>query len=694
MRVATDVGGTFTDLVCYERLADGSHRVRAVKTDTVYPAFEQGVLNAIDRSGIAASEIEFFAHGSTIVINSLLARRGVPTGLITTRGFRDVLEIARGNRPDLFNFLFKKPPPFVPRHLRLEVTERLDNHGQVVAPLQLADVAAALEIFRREGVQAIAVCFLHAYANPAHERAVVEEIKRLWPEVAVVASHEISREWREYERTSTTVLTAYILPVAARYLDRLDARLREAGLRVPPYMMQSNGGIATVESAKRNPISLVESGPASGMLGAVALGHAIGDLNLLALDIGGTTAKCALIDAGTVKITTEYRIEYSRKHPGYPIKTPVIDLVEIGNGGGSIAWVDEGGKLHVGPQSAGSTPGPAAYGRGGTEPTTTDANLMTGRINPALFAGGDIRPDMAAVEQALSKVARQLRTDVPSVARGILRIANDNMTNALKLVSVNRGYDPRDFALVAFGGGGAMHGATLAQELGVRKLIIPVNGAVFSAWGMLVTDLRRDHLRTQLLPLADSNLPALQDLFAELQAEALAEYARDQVASDRVVCEQQAEVRYKGQEHTVSIGWPDAELTVSEIARRFANAHQKAYGFALDSPIEVVTLHVVAWGRIDKPLLPALAVTGRTLDAARKGTRRVDFDAQGVHEAAIFDRDLLEPGMEFAGPAIVEEPSTVTVILPGQQAQVDPFGNLHIALHQPAASAPSQQTLK
>ncbi len=689
MRVATDVGGTFTDLVCYERLADGSGRVHTVKTDTVDPDFEQGVLNAMERSKIAATDIEFFAHGSTIVINSLLSRRGVPTGLITTRGFRDVLEIARGNRPDLFNFLFKKPAPFVPRHLRLEVSERLDHHGRVITPVALADVASALAVFRPEGVQAIAVCFLHAYANPAHERTVVAEIKRLWPEVAVVASHEISREWREYERTSTTVLTAYVLPVAARYLDQLDARLRGAGLRVQPYMMQSNGGIATVQSARRNPISLVESGPASGMLGAVALGHAIGDLNLLALDIGGTTAKCALIDDGAVKITTEYRIEYSRKQPGYPIKTPVIDLVEIGNGGGSIAWVDAGGKLHVGPQSAGSTPGPAAYGRGGTEPTTTDANLATGRINPELFAGGDITPDMAAVQRALSKVALQLGTDIAGVARGILRIANDNMTNALKLVSVNRGYDPRDFALVAFGGGGAMHGAALAQELGVRKLIVPVNGAVFSAWGMLVTDLRRDHLRTQLLPLVDTSLPALRGLFAELRAEALAEYARDGVASERVACEQQAEVRYKGQEHTVSVGLPDAELTVEEIARRFTAAHQKAYGFTLDSQIEVVTVHLVAWGRIDKPLLPALAVTGRSLDAARKGTRRVDFDAQGEFEAAIFDRALLEPGMEFAGPAVVEEPATVTLVLPRQQVRVDKFGNLHIALAKPAATATS-----
>ena len=291
--------------------------------------------------------------------------------------------------------------------------------------------------------------------------------------------------------------------------------------------------------------------------------------------------------------------------------------------------------------------------------------------------------------RALSRVARQLGTDVPSVARGILRIANDNMTNALKLVSVNRGYDPRDFALVAFGGGGAMHGAALAQELGARKLIIPVNGAVFSAWGMLVTDLRRDHLRTQLLPLVDTSLPALRGLFAELRTEALAEYARDGVASERVACEQQAEVRYKGQEHTVSVGLPDAQLTVEEIARRFATAHQKAYGFTLDSQIEVVTLHLVAWGRIDKPLLPALAVTGRGLEAALKGMRRVDFDAQGLHETTIYDREMLEPGMEFAGPAIVEEPATVTVVLPGQYVQVDKFGNLHIALAKPAADATS-----
>jgi N-methylhydantoinase A len=456
-------------------------------------------------------------------------------------------------------------------------------------------------------------------------------------------------------------------------------------LTVPLHIMQSNGGISTVASARRNPIALVESGPASGMLGAAALGAAIGDLNLLALDIGGTTAKCALIDNGAVRITTEYRIESSRRNPGYPIRTPVLDLVEIGNGGGSIAWVDAGGKLHVGPHSAGSTPGPAAYGRGGTEPTTTDANLATGRINPELFAGGDIQPDMAAVQTALGRVALQLGIDVPSVARGILRIANDNMTNALKLVSVNRGYDPRDFALVAFGGGGAMHGAALAQELGVRKLIIPVNAAVFSAWGMLVTDLRRDHLRTRLLPLTATCLPELLALFDELRTEALAAYAGDNIPAERVRCELRAEVRYKGQEHTVSVALPGGQVRIDDVAARFAAAHQKAYGFSVTNPMEVVTLHVVAWGSIDKPALPVLPVTGRKLAAARKGTRQVDFDTHGQHATAIFDRGLLEPGMAFDGPAIVEEPTTVTVVLPGQHVSVDTFGNLHIALAPSAA---------
>ena len=474
VRVATDVGGTFTDIVYFETDSEtGAQSIRTAKVDTTPPDFETGVLNVLAKCGVDIAEVAFSAHGTTVVINALTERKGVRTALVTTEGFRDVLEIARGNRPDFFNLMYEKPKPFVARHLRREVPGRIDYRGEETAPLDLSGLPAILADFRAQGVEAIAVCLLHAYANPAHEQALAAELRRLWPEIAVVASHQITREWREYERSNTTVLSAYVQPIAESYLERLERGLAAKGDRGQLYIMQSNCGVDSLASTKKIPITMIESGPASGFWGAAELGRILGEPNVLALDIGGTTAKCSLIENGQVKIVTDYWIERSRRSSGYPVMVPVVDLVEIGNGGGSIAWVDDFGKLHVGPQSAGALPGPAAYGRGGTEATTTDANIALGRINKDYFFGGEIEADMAAVDGALARVADKLGVSPIEAARGIVRIANNNMINALKLVSLNRGFDPRDFTLVAFGGGGAMHAAALGTELGVKKVVIP-----------------------------------------------------------------------------------------------------------------------------------------------------------------------------------------------------------------------------
>ena len=401
-RVATDVGGTFTDLVAFETRADGTMEIVTAKSDTTPPDFETGVLNVLAKGGVAPETIDFLAHGTTVVINALTERKGVKVGLITTEGFRDTLEIARGNRPDFFNLHYIKPAPFVPRHLRAEVPGRMTYRGEERAPLDLAGLPAILDGFRAEGVAAVAISLLHSYANTAHEEALLAEVARLWPEVSVVASHQITREWREYERTNTAVLSAYVQPVAARYLGKLDEGLKGQGLRVSPYIMQSNCGVDSLKATSKVPITMVESGPASGFWGAAELGKLIGEPNLLALDIGGTTAKCSLIEGGEVRIMTDYWIERSRKSAGYPIMVPVVDLVEIGNGGGSIAWVDDFGKLHVGPQSAGALPGPAAYGKGGTEPTVTDANVVLGRIDPESPIGGKLERLGSREEVALS----------------------------------------------------------------------------------------------------------------------------------------------------------------------------------------------------------------------------------------------------------------------------------------------------
>lgn len=675
IRVATDIGGTFTDLVYLD-----NGQVHAVKVDTTPPHFEQGLLNAVAKSGVAYADISFFAHGSTVVINTLTERKGVKTALLTTRGFRDVLEIARGNTPDIFNAYYRKPPPFVPRHLRLEVDERLDYRGEVVTALDLQPLPALLDSLRQEGVEAIAICLLHAYCNPDHEQRLMAEVQRLWPQVAVIASHQVSRALREYERTNTTVLSAYVMPPTRDYLDNLSRHLAQKGLRHAPFIMTSNGGIAPVKAAKQNPISLVESGPVGGILGAQAYGQLIGESQLLALDIGGTTAKCSLINRGQVEISNDYVIEKTAISAGYPIMTPVVDIVEIGNGGGSLAWIDAAGSLRVGPQSAGSTPGPVAYGRGGTAPTTTDANLYTGRINPDDFAGGQITPDLQAVEQAFATLGDRLGVSAKLLAHGVLQIANANMVNALKLISVNRGYDPRDFALMAFGGGGALHACALAAELGIPKVIIPPFAGVFSAWGMLMLDSRRDYIQTHLQRLDDDGLGQLTQAFEALQHSAVAEFAGDGMPPEALRFEWHIDARYIGQEHTVKVLLEETRL--APMIERFHARHEHAYTFRLDLPVEVVNLHLVAFGAVEKsPMVPIDVAVTADAEAARCGYRQVEFDPEQPQRTPLYQRSALLSGMRIEGPAIIEEATTTTVVQPGDRLEVDVYGGLHIHIN-------------
>jgi len=684
IRAATDVGGTFTDLVYFFTDADtGAQEIVTAKADTTPPDFDRGVLDVVAKSGASLADIAHLAHGTTLVINAVTERKGVVTGLITSAGFRDVLEIARGNRPDFFNLHYVKPPPFVPRRLRREVPGRLAQDGSERTPLDLSGLPAILEGFRAEGVEALAICLLHSYADPRHEQAVLDRVRELWPEVSVVASHQITREWREYERTSTAVLSAYVQPVAERYLTRLADGVRGRGFGGQLYIMQSNCGVDSVDRTKEIPITMVESGPASGFWGAAELGRLIGEPNVLALDIGGTTAKCSLIEGGHVKIISDYWIERTRLSAGYPVLVPVVDLVEIGNGGGSIAWVDDFGKLHVGPRSAGAVPGPAAYGRGGAEPTTTDANLALGRINPEYFCGGEIEADMEAVERALGKLAVQLGVDVAEAARGVVRIANNNMVNALKLVSLNRGYDPRDFALVAFGGGGGMHAVALAVELGIGKVVVPRAADVFSAWGMLMSDLRRDYFVTRLLSLDEANAEALDGLLENLAAAAFDQFAREGISADRVGFLRYGTLRYENQEHGVEVLLPEGAIdaaAIDAIADAFHTSYEREYTYRLQAPVEFVGAHVVAIAEVGKLTPAPLPITGRQLADARKGRRRVDYALEGAHEADVYVGELLEPGMSFDGPAIVETRGSTVVVHPGNELTVDEYGNLVISL--------------
>ncbi len=685
IRAATDVGGTFTDLVYFRTdPKTGRQEIVTAKSDTTPPDFERGVMNVIHKANLPMEEIAFLAHGTTVVINALTERKGVKTALITTSGFRDSIEIARGNRPDFFNLFYKKPVPFVPRYLRQEVPGRMSPQGEEREALDLSGLPAILKAFKKDGVQAVAICLLHSYANPAHEQAVLERVHELWADVAAVASHQITREWREYERTNTTVLSAYVQPIAERYLSRLQAGAEAEGFAGQMYIMQSNCGVDSLEHTREIPITMVESGPASGVWGAAELGRLLNEPNVLALDIGGTTAKCSLIENGRVRVQTDYWIERTHQSAGYPIQVPVLDIVEIGQGGGSIAWVDEFAKLHVGPKSAGAQPGPAAYGRGGTNATTTDANLALGRINQHYFCGGEIKADMKAVGSSLDAVAKQLKVSRLEAARGIVRLANHNMVNALKLVSVNRGHDPRDFTLVAFGGGGAMHAVALAQELGIKKVVIPRAADVFSAWGMMMSDLRRDFFITKLASLKAENAAALESLVRETSDNALAQFKLEGIKTSQVSFIRYAKLRYENQEHTVEIALPDAKIsakTIPAIIEDFHASYEREYTYRLNTNVEFVGLHLVASAEVGKLEPITLPRTKRKLEAARKGTRNVDYALEGVHSADIYDGDLLEPGMKFAGPAIIETSGTTMVIHPGNQVRMDDYGHVHITVN-------------
>ncbi|MFV0248958.1 MAG: hydantoinase/oxoprolinase family protein [Tenacibaculum sp.] len=683
MRVATDIGGTFTDLVSleYDKKKQKPLKITIAKSDTTPLNLEQGIINALESKCVKLEDIEYLAHGTTVVINALTERKGAKTCLITTKGFRDVLEIARSNRPDLFNFNFIKQAPFVPRHLRLEVKERMSYTGDVIHPLNLANIDHIVKTCKQEQVEAIAICLLHSYQNPEHEKATAEKIKELLPAIPVICSHTVNREWREYERTSSTVLSAYVCPITRRYLDSLNAKLKEKGLKTPPFIMQSNGGITTVDAVKQNPITIVESGPASGVIGGVSLGKTINKKNLLILDIGGTTAKCSLVENGEISITTNYKIEQSETNTGYPIQTPVIDIVEIGNGGGSIAWVDQGNKIHVGPQSAGALPGPASYGKGGKDVTTTDANLLCGRIHPDFFLGGKVKPDIQKMNEAFSRLSSKLGLTSLEVAKGVLSVANANMVNALKLISINKGYDPRDFSLMVTGGGGPMHAAFLVDELKIPEIIVPQNAGVFSAFGMLMSDLRKDYVRTYVKVVSVQNLKHFSAIYKQMENEAVQSYIKDGFKKEDIIFEYFADMRYCGQEHYVKVNIKSIPLNtfdLENIINKFHKTHHKKYTYKLNAQIEWVNFHIAAKVLVNKPNFPKLDNEYSNAALAAYAEQEVDFGQYGISKATIYKRELLGKGTVITKPAIIAELSTTTVLPPGFKLFVDNWGNLII----------------
>ena len=678
-RLAVDIGGTFTDLVAVHT---ATGQVLRAKADTTPGQLEQGALSALAQSGVPAREIATFVHGTTVVINTLTERRGVSTALVTTRGFRDVLEIGRANRPDLYNLAYRKPAPFVPRRLRFEVTERMSYRGAVVQPLAEAEVIELAGQLAREGVAAVAVCLLHSWVNPAHEQRVADLLAERLPDVAVVPSHQLSGQWREYERTSTAVLSAYVQPVVATYLGSLTRSLRSAGVRAPLFAMRSNGGVCSFEQAAQAPITLLESGPVAGVTAAAALGSRLGARHVLTLDIGGTTAKTAAIRDGQVRINAQHSLAATPAQAGYPVQVPTAEIVEIGAGGGSIVWADPAGGLHVGPQSAGPDPGPACYRRGGTEPTLTDANLVAGRLDPDYFLGGTMPLDARAAEKALAGLGASLGVDARQAARGVLRYAVAQLSHALRLVTLRRGHDPRDFAFIAYGGAGPLHATLLARELGIARTIIPPAPGHFSAFGMLSTELRADAVRTVVCPLAEADLAAL---CAPAEQAALSQLGP---RAGGAQVRRYAELRYHGQEHALEVPLADAAIGGpgrGELRAAFDRQSVEAYAFRLDAPLELVSLRVSATAPGQQALRWRAdgQHSGDGADDLRGPSvraRLVDLDPYGgVTRTRVVGRPELAREGRLRGPCVVEEPAATTLVLPGQTVCSDELGNLVIS---------------
>ncbi len=696
-RLGIDIGGTFTDGALVDERS-GALSIVKVLTTPANPAegFMEAVARAQAKAGVGPAALSMLVHATTIATNAIIEGHIARIGLLATEGFRDVLEIGYQIRPRLYDIFQAKPRSLVPRRWCHGVPERLDHEGRVLTPLDEAALRRSIAQLKAEGVEAVVVCFLHAYINPVHERRAAEILRAEWPEAFLSVSSEECPEFREFPRASTAAVNAAVMPVVSRYVDRIQSGLRERGIAAPFYVMQSNGGVMSGEAAKARPVYMVESGPAAGVIAAGALAQAMGYANVISFDMGGTTAKVGMVQDGQPKVSTEYEVGSQAHSPlgegkgsGYPVRTPVIDLVEVGAGGGSLAWIDAGGSLRVGPQSAGAAPGPVCYGRGGRHPALTDANLVLGRLNPDYFLGGALKLDAAAAHAALEReIAGPLGLEPLRAAEGIVEIANAGMIAAMRLVSVQRGYDPRDFVLVAFGGAGPLHANALAAELGMRTILIPPSPGVASAIGLLMTDIKHEFVATRRTLLSQTDPAELSALCADFEAQGQALLSGERERWETVSLVRTCDLRYKGQSHELRVVLPGGALGPAELARTqalFEEEHRRAYGYvAAEDPIELVNLRLTAMGRL--PALPRQRVARGSGDpaAARKGQRplwlRTAADAamgESV-QTPVYDRYRLRAGDVLPGPAVVEEMDSSTVVLPGYTARTDEFGNLLI----------------
>ncbi len=676
--VALDIGGTFTDFVAFN-LATGE--VIQAKDSTTPFDLSLGIRKTLGKTGLPISSFDNFVHGSTVAINTAIERTGAKTALIVTQGTRDVYQIGRGNRPESYNFLFKRPKPLVPRRRTYEIVERLNSEGEVIVVLDGDSLEAVVERLRADGAEATAVCLIHSWANPENEMRVGRVLQKAAPDLFHSLSNEILREYREYERTSTTVLNSYVGPRVSRYLQDFENLLAEGGFRGQFLIMQSNGGAMSPETAKRLPVATMESGPVGGIIAAAETGRDLGISNVIAFDMGGTTAKVSLLQENEPVIAQGYYV--GGEACGLPVMYPVIDIVEVGAGGGSIAWIDEVGGLKVGPRSAGGHPGPVCYGQGGKEPTVTDANLVLGRLGSDRFLGGEMQLDLAAARAAIeAKIARPLDVSVEAAALGIIKIAIAEMSLAVQSVSVGRGHDPRDFAMIAFGGAGPLHAAEIARELNIPRFVIPRVPGHFSALGMLLADLRHDFVRTYYKPLAECNFQALGAIFAEMEAEARDLLIREGTSHDRISMQLYLDMRYAGQEFPIQTPIDPQELArgnVQALRSAFDRVHDRRFGHKADNEeVEVVNCRLTGRGRRLRARFPAVPAVASS-SAGLLGERDVIFnDPLRPRKSPVYQRELLAAGQVVRGPAVVTEYASTTILFEDDVLKVAPTGELLI----------------
>ena len=686
LTVAVDIGGTFTDFLGYD---DATGRLLSAKSSSTPGDLARGILDCLEKIRLPASEIATFVHGSTVAINTVIERKGASTALVVTRGTRDVYKIGRGNRPEAYNIWFKRPEPLVPRHLTFEVDERMGPDGAVRVPF---DHEQALDVAKRvasaglvgAGVDAVAVCFLHSWSNPDHEKQMGQLLEQITPGAYITLSHEILREYGEYERMSTSVLNAYIGPTVRAYLDGLERMLGGHGFGGSLLIMQSNGGVMAPSTAKLLPVAMLESGPVGGFIAAARVACSLGYRSVIGFDMGGTTAKTNLIRDGEPTMSHGYHIGGYAE--GHPMMLPVVDAVEVGSGGGSIARVDEVGSLRVGPVSAAAEPGPACYGKGGTEPTVTDANLVLGRLDPRGFLGGEMLLDVDAAKTAIrTRIAEPLGLSEIEAALAIVKIAVLNMSLAVRQVSVERGYDPRDFAMVAFGGAGPLHAMEVARILHIPTVIVPTFPGQFSAAGMLMADLRHDYVRTYYRALDRADFDELRNIVRELESLADERLRGEQVDEARTIFRHFVEVRYAGQDFSIPIPVLPEQFGASYAETMWASfneVHQRQFGYHDPAQaLELVSVRLTAMARRDcrQPLKAQAPPAGE-----HKISRRpvVLEDASQVRDCTVYQRALLQSGAQVAGPAIIQEYASTTALFPGDRADVAANGELVIHLRE------------